>query len=377
MSELNIPTAEQFEVTIANLTNIATALGSKIDTSTWEGVRQAVKAGVAPQLFPVGTQFLVSHSVYGSMRYDVVAHDYLKSVKDENAHTMTLQCHDVLPSIQLDNPEAFYSADVNLPAGTYNFTIATGNSSWTAGTYQITLRQNLPTGGQLVINGYPSQSLTTLSVNVYASSNSTTITESVPITSGNGGTSLGTLGVELNHASRCAYGSNNYKESAVRQFLNSSSSAGEVWSAQTKFDRPPYWLTSRQGFMKGLSSDFLNVIGEVSVPCSANKVFESTDSSITVGSKYTVNDRFYIASVKELRGLIANAVNDDSVRFPFYNNALRIDYVKYRDVSPVTWRTRTPTSNGTSGVWSILSNGNSSTYGATDEYGIAPMCTIV
>lgn len=377
MSELNIPTAEQFEVTIANLTNIATALGSKIDTSTWEGVRQAVRAGVAPQLFPVGTQFLVSHSVYGDMLYDVVAHDYLKSVKDETAHTMTLQCHDVIQSIQLDNPEAFYSADTNLPAGTYNFTIATSNSSWVAGTYQITLRQNLPVGGQLVINGYPSQSLTTLSVNVYASSNTTTITESVPITSGNGGTSLGTLGVELNHASRCAYGSNNYKESAVRQFLNSSSVAGEVWSAQTKFDRPPYWLTSRQGFMRGLSSDFLNVIGEVSVPCSANKLFESTDSSIAVGSKYTVNDRFYIVSMKELKGTILNAVDDDSVKLPYYKEAIRTDYVKYRSGTVVNWRTRTPSSNGTSGVWSITSVGQTSTYGATDEYGIAPMCTIV
>lgn len=377
MSELNIPTAEQFEITIKNLTNIATALGSRIDTTTWEGIRQAVKAGVAPQLFPVGTQFHVSHSVFGDMQYDVVAHDYLKSAKDKNAHTMTLQCHDVLPSIQIDNREAFYYAETSLAAGTYNFTIATGNSSWTAGTYQFTLGQTLPAGGQLLIDGYPSQSLTTLYVNAYASRETTTVTESVRITSGGNGTSLGTMGVELNHISRCAYGSNNYKESAVRQFLNSMSAAGAVWAAQTKFDRPPYWAASRQGFMKGLPSDFLSVIGEVIVPCSANKTYESADSSIAVGSKYTINDRFYIASMKELRGAIANAVDDDSVRLPFYNDALRIDYVKNRSGAPVIWRTRTPASSGSSGIWSILSNGESSTYGAADEYGVAPMCTIV
>ena len=43
----------------------------------------------------------------------------------------------------------------------------------------------------------------------------------------------------MNHAHRLRYGSNRYKESAIRQWLNSDKAGGTWWQPQSEFDRPP------------------------------------------------------------------------------------------------------------------------------------------
>ena len=376
MSKLFLPTKEQMDVMNENLAKIAKAVGSQVDISTWEGIQKAVRSGIAKDILPVGSQLAVNHSVYGTRLFDVVAHDYLKSVHDENAHTMTIQQHDLLPSTQFDAPEAFYYADAALAAGTYNFTLAEAYSSWAAGTYQFTLTQTLPQGGQLAISGYADAAMTSRQVRAYANQTTTTVTESVAITSGSGGTSLGTFGVELNHSQRVSYGSNNYKESAMRQFLGSSAAAGSVWTPQTKFDRPPSWLTSLAGYKNGLDQDFLAVVGKVVLPCAANNTYEAPDSSIAKGAKYTLNDEFYLASTKE----IFNAnwdVADDSVVFPFYEGAGNADRIKYRDGSAAFWWLRTPYSGSARHVRRVNSDGTVNGDGAYYAGGLAPACTIV
>lgn len=371
------PNSQQFDLMNENLAKIAKAVGSQVDITTWAGIQKAVRAGIAPDILPVGTQLLVKHSVYGEHLYDVVAHDYLKSVHDENAHTMTLLCHDQIAAIQFDSAEAFYYAEAELPAGTYNFTLATAYSSWAAGTYQFTLTQALPKGGQLAISGYADAAMTARQVRAYASRTATAATESVAITSGDAGTSLGTFGTELNHSQRVSYGSNNYKESAIRQFLNSPSAAGSVWTPQTKFDRPPSWMTSLAGFVGGFDDDFLSVIGEVVVPCSANNTYEAPDSTVAKGEKYTVTDKFYLASQREIFGNNSDSVADDSVLFPYYEGADAADRIKYRDGSAASWWVRTPHSWSANIIRYVASTGtlhyNSAIYGL----GCSPACTIV
>lgn len=376
MSRLYLPTKEQMDTMNENLGKIAAAVGSQVDISTWEGIQKAVRSGIAKDILPVGSQLAVNHSVYGTRLFDVVAHDYLKSVHDENAHTMTIQQHDLLPSTQFDAPEAFYYAEAELPAGTYNFTLATAYSSWAEGTYQFTLTNPVPKGGQLAISGYADAAMTARQVRSYANQTTTTATESVAITAGSGGTNLGTFGEGLNHSHRVSYGSNNYKESAMRQFLNSSAAAGSVWTPQTKFDRPPSWLTSLAGYKNGLDQDFLAVVGKVVLPCSANNTYEAPDSSIAKGTKYTLNDEFYLASAREIFNTNWD-VADDSKVFPFYEGAGNADRIKYRDGSAAYWWLRTPYSGNARGVRLVYSDGTVVSYGARNAYGLAPACTIV
>ena len=376
MSRLFLPTKEQMDVMNENLAKIAKAVGSQVDISTWEGIQKAVRSGIAKDILPVGSQLAVNHSVYGTRLFDVVAHDYLKSVHDENAHTMTIQQHDLLPSTQFDAPEAFYYAEAELPAGTYNFTLATAYSSWAEGTYQFTLTQAVPAGGQLAISGYADAAMTARQVRSYANRTTTTATESVAITAGSGGTNLGTFGEGLNHSHRVSYGSNNYKESAMRQFLNSSAAAGSVWTPQTKFDRPPSWLTSLAGYKNGLDQDFLAVVGKVVLPCSANNTYEAPDSSIAKGAKYTLNDEFYLASAREIFNTNWD-VADDSEVFPFYEGAGNADRIKYRDGSAAGWWLRTPYSGYANLVRLVDSDGTMGSSYVHVAYGLAPACTIV
>lgn len=376
MSKLFLPTKEQMDVMNENLAKIAAAVGSQVDISTWEGIQKAVRSGIAKDILPVGSQLAVNHSVYGTRLFDVVAHDYLKSVHDENAHTMTIQQHDLLPSTQFDASEAFYYAEAELPAGTYNFTLATAYGSWAEGTYQFTLTKPVPKGGQLAISGYADAAMTARQVRSYANQTTTTATESVAITAGSGGTNLGTFGEGLNHSHRVSYGSNNYKESAMRQFLNSSAAAGSVWTPQTKFDRPPSWLTSLAGYKNGLGQDFLAVVGKVVLPCSANNTYEAPDSSIVKGAKYTLNDEFYLASAREIFNTNWD-VADDSKVFPFYEGAGNADRIKYRDGSAAVWWLRTPFSGTADSVRLVGSDGTVNGSGATRAYGLALACTIV
>lgn len=377
MSKIYLPHAAQFDSMNENLQKIANALAMDMDISTWEGIQKAVRVGVAPDLIPVGTQLSVSHSVYGTHLYDVVAHNHFKSAHDPNAHTMTLLCHDNLATVQFDASEAFYYADTELPAGTYNFTLAATYSSWEVGTYQFVLTQTLPTGGQLCISGQANTALTSLQVNAYANRSSTTATESVSITKGNGGTSLGTFGVELNYVHRVSYGSNNYKESAIRQFLNSASIAGSVWSPQTKFDRPPSWMTTLAGFVGGFEDDFLSVVGEVVVPCAANNAYESPDSTTIKNTKYTVTDKFYLASQGEIFGVFSDTVADDSVLFPYYEGVTNADYIKYASGSARGWWLRSPYSRNADSLRIVRLDGSLNPSAANTTPGFAPVCTIV
>lgn len=193
MSKLFLPTSEQMDTMNERLAMIAAAVGSQVDISTWSGIQKAVRSGIASEILPVGTQLSVNHSVYGTRLFDVVAHDYLKNVHDPDAHTMTIMQHDLLPSTQFDAPEAFYYAETQLAAGTYNVILATAYGGWAAGTYQFTLTQAVPAGGQLRINGYESTAITSLKVQSFANRTTNTATESVAITAGSGGTNLGTF----------------------------------------------------------------------------------------------------------------------------------------------------------------------------------------
>ena len=374
------PNSTQFDKMNENLEMIARAVGSLVDVSAWEGVRRAVKVGNAPNLFPIGTQLVVHHDVYGDMLYDVVAHDYFKSVHDDKAHTMTLMSRDLLPIMQFDGHEAFYYAETELPAGTYNFTLPKATGMWEQGTYQFTLTEPLPKGGQLMLNGYDDEPIIgNVTIDVYASGSATSATYTCQINLGSGGTNLGNFGAELNDFSRSVYGSNNYKESAIRQFLNSSAEVGKVWTPQTKFDRPPSWRNSIAGFVRGLDNSFLSVVGEVIVPCSANNVYESPDSTVVKGSTYTVHDKFYLASQKEIFGASSNTVEDGSALFPYYERAANADRIKYRasDGGASNWWTRTPHASTTHLSSDVNSKGSINSDGVIALLCPAVTCTIV
>ena len=256
MAKVYFPNSEQFDLMNENLAKIAAAVGSQVDLSTWNGIRKAVLARIAPDVIPVGTLLTVTHSVYGDKPWVVLGHNVHKNAHNEDSPTMTIGSVPVLGTLQFDAPESICQVNSDLPAGTYHFTI-TAYDQWTAGTYQFITTKTVPSGGRICVSGqYPYQgNITAAKVSTYAQGSSTAIESGLAITAGSEGTNLGTAGEgTTNHTHRIAYGSNNYKESAMRQFLNSAAAAGNVWEPQTKFDQAPSWMTTTAGFLNGLDA---------------------------------------------------------------------------------------------------------------------------
>ena len=219
---------------------------------------------------------------------------------------MVLQAHRAVPlQIAFDAKQAFYSQDAALPAGTYHFAVnvstAWGSSGeWaTTGTrsYQFTTTKEVPAKGQLVFSGDPyGAKLATMGVQTFASFGETAI-ETATITSGTAGTDLGTLSYTAegnwNAIPRATYGSNDWAESALRQWLNSDAVAGKWQSQATRWQRPHHLAATKAGFLAGLDADFLAGIGRVLVRS------ESHPNSLQKGAIEDTYDRFFPPALRQ------------------------------------------------------------------------------
>lgn len=263
------------DITVTNREGEQTTL--HIDTltavNTWEDIKNAVRLGLGEKLFPVAYEFTtLDADTTQNIIWVVRTHDYHIAANNKLTHTMTLEAKNVYSlssgaqkAVQYDATEAFYYAEQELAAGTYNITIA--NQAWYTAdngkTFQFTLATAVPAGGQLVFAMTYNATLEGKSVKSYANKTTTTALETVTLTEGSEGTSLGTTNgssPNVNHMHRAIFGSNNYAQSAVRQWLNSGAAAGSVWTPTNVFDRPASWATSYNGFMHGLPADFTDVL---------------------------------------------------------------------------------------------------------------------
>lgn len=236
---------------------------------------------------PVANDEIAVHETAARLVFDVLGIDQDTPSDPNLTHTLALQMHDCMISLQFDAPEAMMVFPEGLAAGTYNITLYKGmynESTGSDGTYQFTTAQDIPAGGflrhttmgQYSGNGYTKSIVTGGKFNTYKA-DFTALESNLACTEGSGGTSLGTISArdvtnfvagavavtDMNPTERQCYGRNYWKESAARQMLNSDKAAGSVWSAQHKFDFPPSWVSTQEGFLRGLDPELVSVIGRV------------------------------------------------------------------------------------------------------------------
>ena len=343
---INIPRESTMQDIASSLHIIAVAqAGAAAPVDSFQDVRQIVAQGFGQQAFPVGSQLVANHATLGEVIFDVTAHNHHKAPGSADAPTMTLMMHACINDRMVDNTEALYYCATALAAGTYHFTLLADYDTTYGGgkTLQFVLSQSVPAGGVLMFPwAYNTQSTDT-KVSSYASRESTTAIESVSVVEGSGGTSLGTADgttANMNHTHRIRYGSNNWRESAVRQWLNSAAAANEWWHPQTIFDRPPSYA-NQPGFLAGFDDDFINAVGLVDVTTAYNTVYEVDGST---GGSYTTRDKFFLPSMVEV-GLGNNdSVAEGSV-MEYFNGATDTDRIKYDIAAPTTaryWWLRSP-----------------------------------
>lgn len=374
--------AEKMDNQNVLLAGLLEAQGGTAKPTSWANVQALVRAGLASKVFSIGDQF-VCQKGSSNIIWDVIGIDHDTPADRRFTHSMTLQLHDCLPSImQLDAPEALYYAENGLSAGIYNFTIQSGYDETYGGgkTYQFTLAQAVPAKGQLTFGW--AQNAQAVNAKITSYDEDMVQIEQVSVSEGSGGTSLGTTdgnSINVNHIDRVRYGSNNYGESAIRQFLNSSASAGSVWEAKNKFDRPPLWNADTAGFMSDLDSDFLAVIGK------SNKV-TALNSLTDGGGSVTLDDKFFLLSRSEVFGGDEVGTVDEGSAYPYYSNYSDLSEAgwsvdggrtKYNGANAGTWWLRTPLTSSGYYLRYVDTTGRIGYYSAYIRLGIAPACNII
>lgn len=274
------------------------------------------------RIFPIGDQIVMpwkdlddpNHNTDATayqVAWDIVHHGIVTRADGSEVPGMYLQMHKCSAyGVQFSHQQAFYQAAAVLSAGTYHVEFGVKyNDTFTAGTSgQFTLTQDLPKGGRLLLNGN--------NVEAWASATAASATETVALTLGSGGTSLGTISSGssggINAMNRIKYGHNRWSTSGIRQYLNSSKASW--FASEEDFDMRPDENTKR-GFMAGFNSDFLSAIRPVKVTTALN--IEEGYASTT---EDTV-DTFFLPSLQQMniRPMLSNVEGDT---FDYWKQAL-------------------------------------------------------
>lgn len=362
--------------------------------NSWADVQRIVRQGLGPMIFPVGYEFTTHDSNTGQdIVWVVRGHNYHKAADEDLKYTMTLETRHVysqksgtfLP-LQFSALQAAYYAADGLSAGTYHFTGSKlpWHSSAEGKKYQFTINNAIPAGGQIVINMTPPSSYTSCKIDTFSSAASSDPIESdITIAEGEEGTHIGIIysgSGNMNIDGRVLYASNNYAQSVVRQWLNSSSAAGSVWIPATNFDRPPKWnVSAPSGFAGGLPEDFLEVAQPAVVPCYTNAKFEVNgrdDTTFKLNTAYTLRDKFFLLSVPELYPV--SGLKQLEYYEGVTTNADRIKYDINGTKTPIWLRLNLSGMSDPYDVNVMMTNGNYSTAAAADRVnkGVCPACII-
>ena len=357
---------DAFDTQNALLASIASHVGTDgIKISSWEDVQRLNRMGLAEKMFNPGDQFISSYSDTGQIVWDLIG---FRDIPTDKKYTkaMTLQAHDCILNAQFDAAEALYFAEVELLAGEQIFTL--NNLK-----YKFTTGQAVPAGGQVFISSWETEGYVPTKITTYAADRTTAIESSLvvsPIESG-----VDTLSI-VNHHQRCRYGSNNYMESAIKQWLNSEASVF-TWTAKTNFDRPPSGAPyTGAGFLKLLDPDLAAVLGAVDKQVARNTV---TDD----GGQDLFSDKVFLLSRVEVFGGTEGTTTGEEV-YPYYSalaenpttDAL-VGRIKYLDGSARNWWLRSPYPGCAHFPRFVYPSGTVYFSYAVYAFGAAPACCIV
>lgn len=329
------------------------------ETADWQDVQNIVRRGLGSKAFPVGTQLKYTHTVYGELILDVIGHDIDADPTGQSDHSMTLLLHTLLEGTQFDAPEALYYAESELAAGTYHY-------DDNGVTRQFMLANAVPAGGQICISAFDGNNAPygATQVKTYSGPTSTTVIETATVTEGSGGTAL----ASANHWHRARWGSNNWEESGIRQWLNATGAASTWWTPKTNYCRP-YSNASRPGFLNGVPADFLAVIGEADHVSAKNTI---TDG----GGSVTTREKIFLLSRKEIFGTGENSI-DEGTQYPYFAGLTDAQRIKYfSNGTPYHWWLRSPYSGDAYHVRLVNSTGALYDGIALYGYGVAAACSI-
>ena len=245
-------------------------------------MRALVRTGDAPKVLYPGDLITAGWTWEGTtylMRM-AVAHHYtgaddahpLKELGDgRTGNCMDLQFIDALPiSFPFDTRQAFYNNPELMSAGQYTFTVSV-SEIWGTGAfgtkgqfpYTFTLAEDVPADSQWLWDASNSSGIT--QIKIYGPYDGALL-QTVTVAAGGTGTSLGTISElatgDFNTWARGCEGSNFWKDSAMRAWLNSDSTDWD--SRRTRFTRK-HPMAGKPGFLAGLEQSLRDGMASVKV----------------------------------------------------------------------------------------------------------------
>ena len=297
-----------------------------------------------------------------------------------NGHNMILYDVYCIYNRQCSPRQALVYAATEIPAGTYYFTVK--NQTWYPDdndvSYQFTLTQAVPEGGQIVLDATYDQALAGKAVKTYSGPMSSEVIETATLTAGSSGTNLGNTdgnSANVNHMHRALMGNNYYAEGKLDMWFNSAAAANAWDAATTKYDRPCAYANVA-GYMHNMDAEFLAVVQPTDVVCRSNNTYEEGHELNTL---YTITGRkFFSASRVELGYGAENDLSEGRV-WELFNGATDADRIKYDLAAKTTARyywLRSPYPSHASSVRNVYPSGSLNFNNAYSGIGAAAACVI-
>lgn len=364
--------------------------------TNWDGLARVSRDGLAPYMLGIGDQITSKWTdPDGGTAYDVpndVVHfpEELELQDGEKLPGTVLQWHYTLPfGTQFDQKEAFYYCENGLAAGTYNLTMGAswGTNVVKGKTYQFTLAKDVPAGGVLAGMEYaPDRDPGTWQVKSYKTVSDASPIETVGMSEGGQGTSLGTIGTKpdgnMNSIYRCAYGYNRWAQSALRQYLNGKGT--NWWAPQNKWDRPPEYV-GKHGFLDGIPEAELAAMRRVKVVTGVPYCEEGTDNEPVLDVTYdlvflpSLEEHFLAVNESGMKGkegeaweYWARAAQSPTPLALWKTYPQLITYAINGKTSPQGVWPRSAFRHGGFGAFVVASSGYVHYYGAQNAYRCAP-----
>lgn len=307
-----------------------------------------VRRGLGKTVFRVGD--VIKAKFEGAEKlWDVIGIDHDTPTDRQYTHSLTLMSRDILLSGVVSATQGLIGTDDGIAAGTHCFSIGSTQ-------YTFTITKAIPAGGILYVSSW----LTTATT--YEADRKTAIETGITIVTTSGQVDTITAD-DINTSDRARYGSNNWVEGGVRQWLNSDAVAW-VWQPQTKWDRPSSYKSS--GFLKLLDPELAAIIGAVDKQVARNSVNEG-------GGQDLFSDKVFLLSRVEMGYGSEGDISGELV-YPFWDGVDNSARVKG---SPSAWWLRSPLVGSSYYVRNVYTDGSLSVSNAGYSQGLVPACVII
>lgn len=326
------------------------------DLDSWTSLKHLVRSGKAADLINIGDKFICKKNNV-ELEWEVIGIDVDIPVEGYK-HSLTLQLNQCYDNFPFSVPDATHYTASSLKPGQYY--VKMKNYASPDEFFAFTLTENVPVNTHIRISEG--------TVYVY-NKNVAKPYSSFPIdfSSLSENDMTGTKLTGTNYVIHSSMGTVNYKDSIIRQWMNST----EInwWSPLSMISSSPAEYVNIPGFLNGMDEDFLDAVNPV-----------KKRTTLPDGTTVETEDKFFLLSQEEVYG-------KKGTSYPYYKNnsilsepdifadAIRIKKINSAD--PRHWWLR-DSAPGDNGYMRVLTDGGIGPVKAAKilSYGVVPACCI-